>query len=96
MELGAQKLFRILLYYLKDEPTPGHSYFSSTSSFCLRYAIEGIWRKWSSLFVRRKEAVTLPEKDEADFGDFEQTRSQLPKFPNFMDFQQSYISMVNY
>ncbi|KAL0736527.1 hypothetical protein Bca4012_012737 [Brassica carinata] len=41
----------------------------------------------------RKEAVTLPEKDEADFGDFEQTRSQLPKFPNFMDFQQSYISM---
>ncbi|KAF2571553.1 hypothetical protein F2Q70_00006595 [Brassica cretica] len=42
----------------------------------------------------RKEAVTLPEKDEADFGDFEQTRSQLPKFPNFMDFQQSYISMT--
>ncbi|CAN7069506.1 unnamed protein product [Brassica rapa subsp. trilocularis] len=41
----------------------------------------------------RKEAVTLPDKDEADFGDFEQTRSQLPKFPNFMDFQQSYISM---
>ncbi|KAF8115186.1 hypothetical protein N665_0029s0032 [Sinapis alba] len=41
----------------------------------------------------RKEAVTLPENDEADFGDFEQTRSQLPKFPNFMDFQQSYISM---
>ncbi|KAL0752349.1 hypothetical protein Bca101_034352 [Brassica carinata] len=39
----------------------------------------------------RKEAVTLPEKDEADFGDFEQTRSQLP---NFMDFQQSYISMT--
>lgn len=42
----------------------------------------------------RKEAVTLPEKEEADFGDFEQTRSQLPNFPNFMDFQQSYISMV--
>ncbi|CAH2074007.1 unnamed protein product [Thlaspi arvense] len=40
----------------------------------------------------RKEAVTLPENDEADFGDFEQTRN-LPKFPNFMDYQQTYISM---
>lgn len=38
-------------------------------------------------------AVTLPENEEADFGDFEQTRN-VPKFPNFMDFQQTYISMV--
>lgn len=42
-------------------------------------------------FVCRKEAVTLPENEEADFGDFEQTRN----IPNFsMDFQQAYISMV--
>ncbi|CAA7031973.1 unnamed protein product [Microthlaspi erraticum] len=40
----------------------------------------------------RKEAVTLPENEEEDFGDIEQTRS-LPKFPNFMEFQQTYISM---
>ncbi|KAL1197030.1 Sister chromatid cohesion 1 protein 1 [Cardamine amara subsp. amara] len=38
----------------------------------------------------RKEAVTLPENEEADFGDFEQTRN-IPKFS--MDFQQAYISM---
>ncbi|XP_010423466.1 PREDICTED: sister chromatid cohesion 1 protein 1 [Camelina sativa] len=40
----------------------------------------------------RKEAVTLPENEEADFGDFEQSRN-APKFGNYMDFQQTYISM---
>ncbi|AED90880.1 unnamed protein product [Arabidopsis thaliana] len=40
----------------------------------------------------RKEAVTLPENEEADFGDFEQTRN-VPKFGNYMDFQQTFISM---
>jgi len=44
-------------------------------------------------FVCRKEAVTLPENEEADFGDFEQTRN-VPKFGNYMDFQQTFISMV--
>ncbi|EOA22311.1 hypothetical protein CARUB_v10002912mg, partial [Capsella rubella] len=38
----------------------------------------------------RKEAVTLPDNE--DFGDFEQTRN-APQFGNYMDFQQTYISM---
>lgn len=38
----------------------------------------------------------MPENDEeADFGDFEQSRN-VPKFGNYMDFQQTYISMVTY
>ncbi|CAH8389717.1 unnamed protein product [Eruca vesicaria subsp. sativa] len=77
-----------------------YSGFDDSQSLCVE--INGTWRTKAvpdpTLLPKgkthaRKEAVTLPEKNEADFGDFEQTRSQLPKFPNFMDFQQSYISM---
>ncbi|ESQ40463.1 hypothetical protein EUTSA_v10013002mg [Eutrema salsugineum] len=67
----------------------------------LLFEINGAWRTKAApdptLLPKgkthaRKEAVTLSENEEADFGDFEQTRN-LPKFPNFMDFQQTYISM---
>ncbi|VVB13335.1 unnamed protein product [Arabis nemorensis] len=67
----------------------------------LRVEINGAWRtkpvQDPTLLPKgkthaRKEAVTLPENEEADFGDIEQTRN-IPKFPNFMEFQQTYISM---
>lgn len=70
--------------------------------FCLRLkdsevTIQNIWIVEMigvvGFFVCRKEAVTLPENEEADFGDVEQARN-IPKFPNFMEFQQTYISMV--